>query len=190
MDDCIVGGNFFGICRFVSPLGECRSDACGSIHFIILPSCPFPLSWKFDQLQHHFVRKYAFTSTSVSSKMCLNDAPCKIKTGQNVKFPKTLCVRKHFSLIAWPWLQLPFKQVTKDDNAPILTHQIEDLVKGHKWSRGGGSQPKAMKETTWSKFHQTPSYQRAVTWPPSSDGQHQYFPFFLYQSQRSLVTNK
>ena len=89
MDNCIVGGNFFGICRFVSPLGERRSDACGSIHFIILPSCPFPLSWKFDQLQQHFVRKYAFTSTSVCTKMCLNDAPCKTKIGQNVKFPKT-----------------------------------------------------------------------------------------------------
>ena len=161
MDNCIVGGNFFGICRFVSPLGECRSDACGSIHFIILPSCPFPLSWKFDQLQQYFVRKYAFTSTSVCTKMCLNDAPCKIKIGQNVKFPKTLCVRKCFFLIDWPWFKLSFTQVTKDDNAAILTHQIEDLVKGHKWSRGGGKQPKAMKKTTWSKFHQTPSYQRA-----------------------------
>ena len=126
MDNCIVGGNFFGICRFVSPLGECRSDACGSIHFIILPSCPFPLSWKFDQLQQHFVLKYTFTSTSVCTKKCLNDAPCKIKKGQNVRFPKTVCVRKCFFLINWPWFKLPFTQVTKDDNTSIiiLTHNL------------------------------------------------------------------
>ena len=102
--------------------------------------------------------------------MCLNDAPCKIKIGQNVKFPKTLCVRKCFFLIDWPWFKLSFTQVTKDDNAAILTHQIEDLVKGHKWSRGGGKEPKAMKKTTWSKFHQTPSYHRADMATKQCDG--------------------
>ena len=134
-----------------------------------------------------FVRKYAFTSTSVCTRVCLNDAPCKIKIGQMSSFLK-LCASEML-LFDWPRFKLPFTEVTKDDNAPILTHQIEDLVKGHKWSRGGGSQPKAMKETTWPKFHQTPSYHRAVTWPPSSDGWHQYFPFFRDRSQRSLVTN-